>query len=43
VVYKESNIQDRDISDYRTGVEAIQEAEIIKEEIRGIEHDVWSF
>ena len=43
VVYKESNTQDRDISDYRIGVEAIQEAEVIKEEIRGIEHDVWSF
>jgi gliding motility associated protien GldN len=43
VVYKESNTQDRDISDYRIGIEAIQEAEIIKEEIRGIEHDVWSF
>jgi gliding motility associated protien GldN len=42
-VYKESNAFDRKIESYRTGVEALLEAEKIKEEIRTIEHDVWSF
>lgn len=41
--YKESNIYDRDISTYRFEFDAIHEAETIKEEIRTIEHDVWSF
>lgn len=43
VTYKESNTYDRDIEDYRTGVEALHESELIKNEIRNIEHDVWSF
>lgn len=43
VMYKESNVYDRKIESYRTGVDALMEAEKIKEEIRTIEHDVWSF
>lgn len=43
VMYKESNTYDRKIETYRTGVDALMEAEKIKEEIRLIEHDVWSF
>lgn len=43
VMYKESNTYDRNIESYRTGVDALMEAEKIKEEIRTIEHDVWSF
>lgn len=43
VTYKESNTYDRDIESYRTGVEALRESELIKNEIRNIEHDVWSF
>jgi gliding motility associated protien GldN len=43
VMYKESNVYDRNIESYRTGVDALMEAEKIKEEIRTIEHDVWSF
>ena len=43
VMYKESNVYDRKIESYRAGVEALMEAEKIKEEIRTIEHDVWSF
>ncbi len=42
-IYKESNTYDRNISAYRFGIDALQEAETIKEEIRTIEHDVWSF
>ncbi len=43
VTYKESNSYDRDIEDYRSGVDALHESELIKNEIRNIEHDVWSF
>jgi len=43
VTYKESNAYDRDIESYRTGVDALHESELIRNEIRNIEHDVWSF
>ena len=43
VVYKESNTYDRDIQDYKFGLDAVRESEVIKNEIRNIEHDVWSF
>jgi len=42
-IYKESNVFDRQVESYKTGVDALFEAEKIKEEIRTIEHDVWSF
>jgi gliding motility associated protien GldN len=43
VMYKESNVYDRTIDSYKNGVDALHEAERIKEEIRTIEHDVWNF
>lgn len=43
VPYKESNVYDRSIDSYRAGQDALYEAETIKNEIRNIEHDVWSF
>ncbi len=43
VIYKESNTFDRNVESYRMGADALMEAEKIKEEIRTIEHDVWSF
>ena len=43
VIYSESNVYDRKIETYRTGVDALHESEQIKNEIRNIEHDVWSF
>ena len=43
VMYKESNVYDRKIETYRNGTDALMESEKIKEEIRTIEHDVWSF
>lgn len=43
VMYKASNNFDRKIETYRTGVDALYEADKIKEEIRTIEHDVWDF
>ena len=43
VAYKASNNFDRKIETYRTGIDALYEADKIKEEIRTIEHDVWDF
>lgn len=43
VVYKESNVFDRSIESYKTGVDALIESEYIQEEIRNFEHDVWNF
>ncbi|MDG1147548.1 MAG: gliding motility protein GldN [Crocinitomicaceae bacterium] len=43
VIYKQSNSYDRKIESYRAGVDALYESEAIKNEIRNIEHDVWSF
>lgn len=43
VPYKESNTYDRDVEMYRFGVDALYESERIKNEMRSIEHDVWSF
>jgi len=42
-IYKESNVYDRKVESYKNGVDALFEAEKVKEEIRTIEHDVWSF
>lgn len=43
VIYKESNTYDREIESYRSGIDALYESDQIKNEIRNIEHDVWSF
>jgi gliding motility associated protien GldN len=42
-IHKESNVFDRNIDKYRVGVDALMESRRITEEIRLIEHDVWSF
>jgi gliding motility associated protien GldN len=42
-IYKSSNVYDRKIDSYATGVDALMQSDKIKEEIRTIEHDVWSF
>ena len=43
MIYKTSDKFDRDVEDYRYGVDALYEAEKIKEKIRTWEHDVWNF
>jgi len=43
VANKASNNFDRKIETYKTGVDALYEAQKIKEDIRTIEHDVWDF
>ncbi|UTW64451.1 gliding motility protein GldN [bacterium SCSIO 12741] len=42
-VIKVSNVYDRQISDYKTGLDALLEAEKIEETIFNFEHDLWHF
>lgn len=42
-IYKESNVRDRRIQDYLTGVDLLLEADKIKQEIFNFEHDLWSY
>ena len=42
-VYKESNVYDRRIEDYKQGLSALLESEKIKLEITNFEHDMWEF
>lgn len=42
-VIKESNVYDRAISMYKTGLDALLEAEQIEEKIFNFEHDLWHF
>ena len=43
IIYKESNVYDRRISDYQTGLNAVLESERIRNEIADFEHDLWEF
>lgn len=42
-IFKESNVFDRGIEKYRSGIDALMESEKITEEIRNFEHDLWHF
>lgn len=42
-VVKESNVYDRRIQDYKTGLDALLEAERVKNDLFILEHDVWEF
>jgi gliding motility associated protien GldN len=42
-IYKETNVYDRRIEDYKTGLSALLESEKIKGEITNFEHDMWEF
>lgn len=42
-IYKESNIRDRRLMDYLSGVDLLLEADKIKQEIFNFEHDLWSY
>ena len=42
-VYKESNVYDRRLQEYLTGVDLLLEADKIKQEIFNFEHDLWSY
>ncbi len=42
-IYKESNVRNRRLQDYLTGVDLLLEADKIKQEIFNFEHDLWSY
>lgn len=42
-IYKESNVYDRRIQDYATGVDLLMESEKIKSDIFNFEHDLWQY
>ncbi len=42
-IYKENNVYDRRIEDYKQGMSALLEAERIKTEIVNLEHDLWDY
>jgi gliding motility associated protien GldN len=42
-IYKEANVYDRRIEDYKQGLSALLEAEKIKSEITNLEHDMWEY
>lgn len=42
-ITKKTNVYNRSVSQYKTGVEALLEADKLKEEIFNFEHDLWSF
>jgi gliding motility associated protien GldN len=42
-IYKESNVYDRRIEDYKAGLSALLESERIKDQITNFEHDLWEF
>ncbi len=41
LIYKQDNTQDRRIADYQQGIDALYEAEDIKDQLFIFEHDVW--
>ncbi len=42
-VRKESNVYDRSIGDYTSGMNALFESERVKDDIFKYEHDLWHF
>jgi hypothetical protein len=42
-ITKESNVYDRRIEDYKTGLDALLEAQKIKEDMINFEHDLWEY
>lgn len=42
-IYKESNVLNRRLQDYLSGVDLLLEADKIKQEIFNFEHDLWSY
>ena len=42
-IYKESNVFDRRLEDYLSGVDLLMESDKIKQEIFNFEHDLWTY
>jgi gliding motility associated protien GldN len=42
-IYKDSNVQDRKLEEYLSGVDLLMQSERIKSEIFNFEHDLWQY
>lgn len=42
-IYKESNVYDRNIIEYATGIDALLESDVIKQRMFENEHDLWNY
>ena len=42
-IYKESNVYDRAVQDYATGIDGLLESDRIKNDIFIFEHDLWNY
>jgi gliding motility associated protien GldN len=42
-IHKTSNVFDRSINEYKNGLDALLESEMIKEEVMFLEHDMWHY
>ena len=42
-IYKESNVYDRNIQEYATGVDALLESDRVKNDVFIFEHDLWNY
>ncbi len=42
-IYKESNVHDRAVAEYATGIDAQLESERVKQQIFEMEHDMWNY
>ena len=42
-IIKESNVYDRNVSEYARGMDALAQSEKIKEELFLLEHDLWHY
>ena len=42
-IYKESNVYDRNIQEYATGMDALLESERVKNDVFIFEHDLWNY
>jgi len=42
-IYKESNVHDRNIQEYATGVDALLESDRVKNDLFVFEHDLWNY
>ena len=42
-IYKESNVFDRKLDDYLSGVDLLMESDRIRQEIFNFEHDLWTY
>jgi gliding motility associated protien GldN len=43
LIYKEANVYDRKIDEYKTGINQVLESDRVKQDIMNLEHDMWEY